>query len=121
MEFQGVLFEINSFFGQSEEEINLKMVKNLLKIGFLSLNTSVRVKVVKRLERIYDDNFGDYKQIAPNLFELRFFFGSGYRIYYTIQGDTVVILLYAGDKSDQKKDIEIAKKYLNNIKENKND
>jgi len=84
----------------------------------LSLNTSVRVKVVKRLERIYDDNFGDYKQIAPNLFELRFFFGSGYRIYYTIKDDVIVILLYAGDKSEQKKDIEIAKNYLKNIKDN---
>lgn len=84
----------------------------------MSLNTSVRVKVVKRLERIYDDNFGDYKQIAPNLFELRFFFGSGYRIYYTIKDDVIVILLYAGDKSEQKKDIEIAKNYLKNIKDN---
>ena len=99
----------------------LKNKKEPVKEWLLSLDSSTRVKIIKRLERIYDDNFGDYKQIAPNLFELRFFFGSGYRIYYTIQGDTVVILLYAGDKSDQKKDIEIAKKYLNNIKENKND
>ena len=99
----------------------LENKKEPVKEWLLSLDSSTRVKIIKRLERIYDDNFGDYKQIAPNLFELRFFFGSGYRIYYTIQGDTVVILLYAGDKSDQKKDIEIAKKYLNNIKENKND
>ena len=95
--------------------------KEPVKEWLLALDLSTRVKIIKRLERIYDNNFGDYKQIAPNLFELRFFFGSGYRIYYTIQGDTVVILLYAGDKSDQKKDIEIAKNYLNNIKENKND
>ena len=92
--------------------------KEPVKDWLLSLNTSVRVKVVKRLERIYDDNFGDYKQIAPNLFELRFFFGSGYRIYYTIKDDVIVILLYAGDKSEQKKDIEIAKNYLKNIKDN---
>ncbi|MGN0030518.1 MAG: type II toxin-antitoxin system RelE/ParE family toxin [Candidatus Gastranaerophilaceae bacterium] len=99
----------------------LENEKEPVKEWLLSLDLSTRVKIIKRLERIYDDNFGDYKQIAPNLYELRFFFGSGYRIYYTIQGDTVVILLYAGDKSDQKKDIEIAKNYLNNIKENKND
>ena len=73
------------------------------------------------MERIYDDNFGDSKQIAPNLYELRFFFGSGYRIYYTIQNNIVVILLCAGDKSTQVKDIEIAKSYLNNIKDNNND
>jgi len=95
--------------------------KEPVKEWLLSLNVSIRVKVVKRLERIYDDNFGDYKQIAPNLFELRFFFGSGYRIYYTVKGNVIVILLYAGDKSDQKKDIEIAKSYLKNIKDNEND
>ena len=48
-------------------------------------------------------------QISPNLYELRFFFGKGYRIYYTIKNDIVVILLQAGDKSDQQKDIAIAK------------
>ena len=99
----------------------LENEKEPVKEWLLSLDTSTRVKIIKRLERIYDDNFGDYKQIAPNLYELRFFFSSGYRIYYTIHGDTIVILLYAGDKSNQKKDIEIAKSYLNNIKERKND
>ena len=84
--------------------------KEPVKEWLLSLDLSVRVKVVKRLERIYDDNFGDYKQIAPNLYELRFFFGKGYRIYYTIKNNIIVILLYAGDKSDQKKDIKISKR-----------
>ena len=95
--------------------------KEPVKDWLLTLDLPTRVKIIKRLERIYDDNFGDYKQIAPNLYELRFFFGSGYRIYYTIQNDIVVILLYAGDKSDQKKDIKIAKRYLNDIKDNEND
>ena len=95
--------------------------KEPVKEWLLSLNLSTKVKIIKRLERIYDDNFGDYKQIAPNLFELRFFFGKGYRIYYTMQDNIIVILLYSGDKSSQQKDIEIAKSYLENIKDNKND
>ena len=95
--------------------------KEPVKEWLLKLDSSTRVKIVKRLERIYDDNFGDYKQISPNLYELRFFFGKGYRIYYTIQNDIVVILLYAGDKSDQQKDIETAKMYLKNIKGKNND
>ena len=73
--------------------------------------------IIKHLERIYDENFGDYKQIVPNLYELRFFFEKGYRIYYTIQNDAVVILLQVGDKSDKQRDIAIAKSYLNNIKD----
>ena len=90
--------------------------KEPVKEWLLELDSSTRVKIIKRLERIYDNNFGDYKQIAPNLYELRFFFGKGYRIYYTIQNDIVVILLQAGNKSSQQKDIDIAKSYLNNIK-----
>lgn len=95
--------------------------KEPVKEWLLSLDKSTRVKIIKRLERIYDDNFGDYKQISSDLYELRFFFGKGYRIYYTIQEDIVVILLYGGDKSNQKKDIEIAKNYLKTIKDDKND
>ena len=81
----------------------------------LSLDNSTRVKIIKRIERIYDDNFGDFKQLSPNLYELRFTFGKGYRIYYTIQNNVAVLLLNAGDKSKQAKDIEIAQSYLQKI------
>ena len=87
----------------------------------LDLDKSLRVKIIRRIERIYDDNFGDYKQLDSNLYELRFKLGKGYRIYYTIQNDVIVLLLNAGDKSKQSKDIELAKTYLKNIKDNNND
>ena len=86
--------------------------KEPVKEWLLKLDTSVRVKVIKRIERMYDDNFGDYKQISSNLFELRLQFGKGYRIYYTIENNVIVLLLNAGDKSKQQKDIEVAKTYL---------
>ncbi len=87
-----------------------------VKKWLLSLDPSIRIKVLKRLERIYDDNFGDYKQISPNLYELRFTIASGYRIYYTIKENVIVLLLKAGDKSTQVKDIKLAKEYLVKIK-----
>lgn len=95
--------------------------KEPVKDWLLDLDKSLRVKVIRRIERIYDDNFGDFKQIESNLYELRFTLGKGYRIYYTIQNDVLVLLLNAGDKSKQSKDIELAKAYLKDIKENKND
>ena len=95
--------------------------KEPVKEWLLDLDKSLRVKVIRRIERIYDDNFGDYKQLDSNLFELRFIFGKGYRVYYTIQNDVIVLLLNAGDKSKQSKDIELAKTYLKNIKDNNND
>ena len=95
--------------------------KEPVKDWLVSLDSTTRVKIIKRLERLYDDNFGDYKQITSNLYELRFFFGKGYRIYYTIENNIVVLLLYAGDKSNQQKDIKIAQSYLQNMKENNDD
>ena len=95
--------------------------KEPVKDWLLDLDKSLRVKIIRRIERIYDDNFGDYKQLDSNLYELRFTLGKGYRIYYTIQNEVVVLLLNAGDKSKQSKDIELAKTYLKNIKDNKND
>lgn len=38
--------------------------KEPVKDWLISLDYSTRVKIIKRLERLYDDNFGDYKQIA---------------------------------------------------------
>jgi len=75
-------------------------------------DSSVKIRVLGRLNRIENGNFGDFKQINPNLFELRFFFGAGFRIYYTIQNDMVVILLVGGDKSSQEKDITKASELL---------
>ena len=45
--------------------------------------------------------------------ELKFKFGSGYRIYYSELDDVIVLLLCAGDKKTQSKDIKLAKEYLN--------
>lgn len=48
--------------------------------------------------------------------ELRFKFGPGYRIYYSVRGTTVVILLTGGNKGSQSRDIvaakALAKEYL---------
>ncbi len=62
-------------------------------------------RIISRLDRLGLGNFGDYKFIAGGLFELRFHFGPGYRIYYGQDGDILVVLLYAGDKSSQGNDI----------------
>ena len=45
------------------------------------------------------------------MYELRFAFGPGYRVYFGEEGNTVVVLLSGGDKSTQDKDIEQAKLY----------
>jgi putative addiction module killer protein len=51
--------------------------------------------------------------LGEGLFELRdTASGPGYRIYYTWQDDILVILLAAGDKGSQEKDIEMVRRRL---------
>ena len=95
----------------------LKNTKDFSK-WFAKLKDSlVKRKILARLARVENGNFGDYKKVEANLFELRFFFGSGLRIYYTIQDDKVVLLVTGGDKSSQSKDIEKAKNILKTLEE----
>lgn len=54
---------------------------------------------------------GDFKNLGDGVLEMRIHFGPGYRIYCAQQGQTLIILLCAGDKSSQQKDIDKAKKY----------
>ena len=42
------------------------------------------------------------------VFELRIDVGPGYRVYYTVCGDSLIVLLCGGDKSSQQRDIEVA-------------
>ena len=78
-----------------------------------TLDKPFRTRIQDRLTRIeQDDNFGDYKKIDNELSELRFNFGSGYRIYYTEINNIVVLLLNAGDKKLQSNGILKAKEYL---------
>lgn len=81
------------------------------------LDAAVRRRVVARLARMAAGNFGDSKALGDSLFELRLFFGSGWRIYYALRGKQVVILLYGGDKSTQARDIAQARQLLAALEE----
>jgi putative addiction module killer protein len=75
--------------------------------------------IYKRLDRIALGNFGDTKSLGDGVYELRFDTGPGYRVYYGLDGDTIVLLLSGGDKSTQVKDIKQAKEYWNEYKYNR--
>lgn len=108
----GVEFKITAFENENQEE----PFTNWL----LSLGSVVKKRILARLARLQVGNFGDCKKIDVNVFELRCFFGAGYRIYFGKERKYIVVLLCGGDKSSQTKDIRRAKQYWSEYNEQKN-
>ena len=78
---------------------------------------STQNRIDKRLERLEDGNFGDFRSVGDGVSELRFPFGPGYRIYFGRIDNAPVLLLCGGDKASQARDIERAKTYWREYKE----
>lgn len=74
-----------------------------------------RAKVQARLERLALGNPGNVRPVGEGVSELRIDYGPGYRVYYKTVGREVVILLAAGDKSSQSKDIKNALRLARNF------
>ncbi len=83
--------------------------KNWL-VGLRDLQARARIRT--RLNRVSLGNLGDYASIGDGVFELRIFYGPGYRVYYSRELDNVILLLLGGTQGTQKRDIRIAKAYL---------
>jgi putative addiction module killer protein len=64
--------------------------------------------ILRRIDRLSRGNFGDCKPCDAGVWELRIDFGPGYRLYYAKQQESIVLLLCAGTKSTQARDIELA-------------
>ena len=80
-----------------------------------------RFIVDARLSRLRLGNFGDCKALGGGLHELRIDFGPGLRIYFGRAGQRLVILLCAGDKSTQRRDIQKAKEFWTTFKGARNE
>ena len=72
---------------------------------------TAKAKIVVRIKRLANGNMGDAKHF-DGISELRIDYGPGYRIYVAKRGSTLYLLLCGGDKSNQQRDIDRAKKIL---------
>ena len=65
-----------------------------------------RKRILARISRLEQGNYGYCEPVGEGISELRMFFGSGYRVYFGEHGNDIVILLCGGDKGSQDKDIQ---------------
>jgi putative addiction module killer protein len=74
---------------------------------------NARLRILSRISKIAQTgHLGDVKPLGKGLNELRFDFGPGYRVYFILRGDVVIVLIGGGDKSTQDRDISLARRYL---------
>ena len=73
--------------------------------------TAALQAVTARIVRMQAGNRGDWKALGAGLFELRLDTGPGNRVYCGQDGAVLVLLLCAGDKRTQSKDVEHACDY----------
>jgi putative addiction module killer protein len=81
--------------------------------GLRDIHARARVQV--RVERLAVGNPGDVRPVGEGVSELRIDYGPGYRVYFTMHGSTVIILLAGGDKRTQAADIKTALRLARNL------
>jgi putative addiction module killer protein len=77
-------------------------------------DSKAKTIIVSRLERASNGFFGDWKPVigAGGLREMRVHYGQGYRLFYTIVGQRIVLLVAGSTKHGQDKTIVRATEYL---------
>lgn len=73
-------------------------------------------KIRTRTTRAELGNLGNHRAVGQGVIELKIDFGPGYRIYVGLHGSELIVLLGAGDKSSQDKDIQRAHIYWNDFR-----
>lgn len=80
-------------------------------------DTRAAERIAQRIVRLQAGLFGDIKPVGEGVSELRIDYGPGYRLYLTLRGQRIVILLCGGDKSSQARDIRTAKATARELKD----
>ena len=74
-----------------------------------------KARVIARIRSAEAGNLGDCSPVGDGISEMRIHIGPSYRLYYCRRGDITYLLLCAGDKSSQQKDIRTAKTLLKSL------
>jgi putative addiction module killer protein len=72
-------------------------------------------RIAMRIRRVEAGLLGDWKTLGDGVSELRVDYGPGYRLYYTMREQVIVILLCGSAKRDQDRAIKLAKEFAKSI------
>lgn len=64
-----------------------------------------KVAIDRRIEQAENGNLGKTRSVGSGVSEMKIELGPGYRVYFTVRGREVILLLAGGDKSTQRADI----------------
>ena len=76
-----------------------------------------RARILGRVDRLIHGNPGLHRNLTDGVSELKIDVGPGYRVYYSLRGSVLLLLLAGGDKSTQDNDIALAVKLTQRFKE----
>ena len=72
-------------------------------------DVTAKAKILFRIQKLEQDgHYGDWKSVGEGVLEMRIHYGKGYRLYFKVQEEKVILLFIGGDKSSQEKDIQKA-------------
>ena len=75
-----------------------------------------RKRLGMRLRKVQLGNLGDVKPVGEGVWEMREFFGPGWRMYFIKQDELLIVMLGGGNKSSQVADIDAAKRLARKLK-----
>jgi putative addiction module killer protein len=76
-----------------------------------------RRRLVLRIRKASLGQLGDVKPVGHGVFEMREFFGPGWRMYFVRRGEILILMLGGGTKATQARDIERAIALAQSIEE----
>ena len=83
--------------------------RSLFGLWFASLDAVAAAKVAVALNKVERGAISNVKPVGEGVSEYKIDFGPGYRIYFGMDGQALVILLIGGTKKRQQRDIDTAK------------
>lgn len=75
-------------------------------------DTIAQEAIFARITRLRRGLFGDRRSVGDRVSELRVDVGQGYRLYYTMRGRAIILLVCGGGKKTQKEDIRRAEEMV---------